>query len=430
MASDLTAKNAIVVLGGGYCGARVALHLAKKMAQNKIFGNNYHVVVVDKMALHLYAADLYEIATAYYPKITDSCVRELADSISLNFRTLFGKKGSISFVHDEAVAIDYKDKKIKLKQGRKLDYSYLVMALGAVTNFYDIPGIEGNAYPLKTLADGLGLNCYLDQFFKERWQKKDHTSVHIAVAGGGFTGVEIACELPGFLKKSARKYHFKRDEVKITVVQRGPELIGLGPKLSHLTELRLNELGIDFICNTEVLGYKNKQLQIQPKDAMRPTYIPADILIWTAGIKPNPLLKQFPILHESGYLEALPNLEATHYPKVYVGGDNAAVFDVDRHAYLPKLGVLAVQQAKVIANNIYADLVGHSQQEYKPKDLGFIISLGGKYFAYSRGKFLLKGLIPWAMRRIFDLWYFASMLPFKRAFKKWRKTEEIFMRND
>jgi len=418
-------KKHILILGGGYCGLRVAKFLAEKLEKFE----DYQIILTDKEPIHLYAADLYEIATAYYPEITQACLRELSNSITIPFTKVL-KGTAVSFLRDKILSIDYPKKRVFLQNSGEISFEYLVVTLGAVTNFYNLPGIRENAFPLKTIEDGLALECHFEQTFRERNEKNIHTPVHIVIGGGGFTGVEYACELPGFIKKLSKKYSFDPMEVKITVVQGGPELVGLGHDVSNITMMRFKKLGIASICNARIGAYANNKLEVAAKDGTNKRQLPADILIWTAGVQPNPLLKNFPILHESGCVDVEPNLEATHYPKVYAGGDNAAVFDVEHHGMLPKLGMLAVQQAPIIAHNIWADIAKKPQKAYVPKHKGFVISLGGKFFLYHNEKHTSTGLLQWLRRRRFDFWYFRSLLPFMKALRKWWKTENIFLQND
>ncbi len=221
-------KKHIVILGGGYCGLRVAKLLAKKLEKYE----DYQVILVDKKPLHLYAADLYEIATAYYPQINQACLRELSDSITIPFPEVL-KGTSVCFLRDTIERIDYPKKSVRLKNSGEVSFEYLVVTLGAASNFYQFPGVEENAFPLKTIEDGLALECHFEQLFRERKEKNIHTPLHVVVGGGGFTGVEYACELPGFIKKLSKKYSFDPLEVKIQVVQSGSELVGSDRPFHH-----------------------------------------------------------------------------------------------------------------------------------------------------------------------------------------------------
>lgn len=418
-------KKHILILGGGYCGLHTAKLLAKKLEKYE----DYQVILIDKKFHHLYGADLYEIATAYYPTITEACLRELSASITIPFEEVL-QGTSVCFLRDTIENIDYTKKRVLLKNEGPVPFEYLVVTLGAVTNFYGLPGVQENSFPLKTLDDGLALQCHFEQLFRTRKEKNDHSKLNVVVGGGGFTGVEYACELPGYIRKLGQKYGFDPREVKITVVQGGSELVGLGQDVSCFTMVRLKELGIQPMCNTRILGYSDKKLDMMEKGSTIKKSIPADILVWTAGIQPNPLLKNFPVLHESGCLDVEPNLESTHYPKVYAGGDNAAVFDIKHHAMLPKLGELAVQHSKIIAHNIWADIAKKSQKAYVPRFKGFIVSLGAKFYLFHDDNRTCCGFLQWVRRRKFDFWYFHSLLPFMKALRKWWKTEKIFMQND
>jgi len=420
-----TNKKNIVILGAGFCGLRAA----KQLAGHLRFNNEYQIILVDRRNIHVYNGDLYEISTAYNEKMDQACQTKLQDAVTINMKRAL--KG-LPIVHAQCnvETIDSKSKKVTLSKYGEIPYEYLVMALGSVTNYYNIPGLEEFSFPLKTVENALAINCHLDQMFRERYEKKDTNKVHIAVGGGGYTGAEFACELVGCIKKLGEKYHFKQEEVEISIIQGSDEFVGLGKKVSDITVKRFHSMGIKPITNARISAYDGKELTLCDKQGICKRGMQANMLVWTGGIMTNPLVKSFPILHESGGLETYPTLESPHYPKVYAGGDNAAIFDSKKHNLVPKIAQLAIQQGKIIANNIWADIAGKRQKEYHPIFKGYIVPLGGTYFVYSRGKITFAGIIPYMMRRYVDLTYFASWMPFGAAFKKWLHTENIFLQND
>ncbi len=420
-----TGKKNIVILGSGFCG----LHVAKKLAKKLRFSKDYQIILVDRREVSIVNGDLYEISSAYNKRITQECLRTLRDSVSISIRqVLHGLK--VIFLRDLITNIDHKSKKVILRGKGEIPYEYLVLTLGSVTNYYDIPGLAEHSYPLKTVEDAMALNCHFDQFFRERWEKKEHKKVHIVVGGGGFTGVEYACELSGCVKKLAKKYGFDPSEVAITIVQGSKEFVGLGKKVSDIAYRRFKKLGIRPMTNARIAGYDGKHLTICNKDGTCSRSTPADIFIWTGGVKPNPLVQSFEILDPSGALEVHQNLESPHYPGVYAGGDNAAIFDPINHSLVPKLAQLAVQQGSLISHNIWAAINGRAQKLYMPFFKGFIVPMGGRYFVYHKGNITFSGIIPYIMRRFVDLWYFMSLLKPGAALKKWIHTENIFIQND
>lgn len=418
-------KKNIVILGAGFCGIQAAKKLAKKLNGNK----EYRVVLVDRRNMHVYNGDLYEISTAYNERITNACMNQLKDAVTISLKkTLRGLH--VLHIKDTILKIDHQTKKISLGKSGSVNYEYLVVALGSVTNFYNIPGLEEHSFPLKTVENALAINCHLDQFFRERWEKKQHHKVHIAIGGGGLTGVEFACELVGSTKHLAKKYQFKREDVTISIIQGNDEFVGLGKKVSDITIKRFKKLGIQPITNAHIAGYDGKTLTICNKEGVCKRNLEADILVWTGGVKPNPLLLDFQILDTSGCMETNQTLESPHYPKVYAGGDCAAVFDSKHHQMVPKIAQLAIQQGRLIAHNICADINNKNQRAYKPLFKGYIVPLGGTYFVYHNGNITFAGIIPYIMRRYVDFTYFTQLLPFGAAVKKWFTTENIFLQND
>ncbi|MCC7196584.1 FAD-dependent oxidoreductase [Candidatus Peregrinibacteria bacterium] len=421
-----TNKKNIVILGAGFTGLRAAKQLASRLRFNK----EYQIILVDRRNIHVYNGDLYEISTAYNEKMTQACQTKLQDAVTITMKRAL--KG-LPVVHAQSTAksIDPKNKTVTLSKYGEIPYEYLVMALGSVTNYYNIPGLAENSFPLKTVENALAINCHLDQMFRERYEKKDTHKVHIAVGGGGYTGAEFACELVGCIKKLGHKYHFNPEkDVEISIIQGSDEFVGLGKKVSDITIKRFKQLRIKPITNTRISGYNGKTLKTIDKKGVPHPDIHTDMLVWTGGIMVNPLLKSFPVLHESGGLETYSTLESPHYPKVYAGGDNATIFDPKRHNLVPKIAQLAIQQGRLIGENIYADIIGKKQKEYHPVFKGYIVPLGGTYFVYSRGMVTFAGIIPYMMRRYVDFHYFASWMPFGAAIKKWMHTENIFLQND
>lgn len=417
-----TDKKNIVILGSGFCGLQVAKNLAKYLKKDQ----SYQIILIDRRNIQVYCADLYEISSAYNKRISKACLTALKDTVSVSIKKAVHGLNVI-FIRDEVKKIDPDGRKIILKNSGELPYEYLVLALGCVTNYYNIPGLAEHSYSLKTIEDALALNCHIDQFFQDRYEKKTHQKVHIVVGGGGFTGVEYVCELTGCIKKLSQKYSFDPGEVQITIVQADKEFVGLGAKVSDLTVERFKKLGIKSITNTQIKSYDGKTVTIQSQTVQN---IPADILIWTGGVKPNPLLGDFSILHQSKAIEVQPTLESKHYPKVYAGGDNAAIIDSAGQKLLPKLAQLAIQQGKLIGYNICADIDGKTLKIYKPVFKGFVIPLGGTYAIYSRNNIVFSGLIPYLLRRFIDLIYFAGLMSPPAAIKKWIHTENIFLQND
>jgi len=421
-----TAKKNIVILGAGYCGIQAAKRLSTLLNKN----SDYEIILVDKSSQHVYVAELYEISAAYYDQMTESCVTELRDALAFPVQLAVAGK-NVNFVQDEVENIDTRRHFVSLKKRGMLNYHYLIVALGSETNYYGMKDIAKNAYSLKTVSDALKINCDLDHLFQNRSTKNDHKPIKILVSGGGFTGAELVCELAKFIKKLSKKYQFEMSEVTLKIIQGSNEMIGLGSRVSKMAIKRFKKLGIEYMMNTSVIGYKNNIVEIKNRQTEETSKEKVDMLIWTAGIQTNSLLsKIFKKLDEKNCLQTKTTLECLHYERIYAGGDNASIFDPKNSRPLPKLGQLAIQQGELIAQNIYARINNLPEKKYKPFFKGFILQLGGKYGIYSKGNFSMSGILPWALRKFVDLRYYLAILSPVSAVKKWWKTENIFLHND
>ncbi len=415
-------KQKIVILGAGYCGIRVA----KKLATMTI-RDNYELYIIDHLSKHVYLSDLYEIATAYFPHRSKKSINVMGDILSFPFHKLFAETG-VHFLQQRVTKINPEKNQVQFESHPVLNYDYLVITLGSETNLFGLQPCQ-HLYPLKTLGESLELNSDLDHYFQTTHLEKQK-KVSIVIGGGGFTGVEIACELPGFLNKLSKKYKFNLKKVRLTVIQGGATLVGLGDKVSNIVIRRFKKLNIHFMLKTVVKSFDGKVITTENKKNNKISTIPADFLIWTAGIKPNHILQNsFNDLSQRGEIIASATMQSINYPNIFVGGDNAQIINPKNQKPLPKLGQLAVQQGELIAKNILRKEEGKKLKKYRPLFKGFIITCGGRSAIYS-GKIVFCGFIPWLMRKLIDLYYYASILSIRTALRKWWRMEEVITKND
>lgn len=421
-------KKNIVIIGGGFCGLIAAKKLAQKLNADSNKKQEYQVVLINNTDVHVYHSDLYEISAAYNKKITRACLSALEDSVCIKIHETTDKY-NINFMKEVVQSIDPNKKEVLLKNGKSVPYEYLVVAAGSVTNYYDIPGLEEHSFPLKNLQNALALNCHIDQFFHDQWEKKKEGNVSIVIGGGGATGVEYACEIVGYIKKLSSKYHFDPGTVTIKIIDGDGQFLGLGEKTSNIAKKRLKKLGIKPI-KAYIKECKKGDILIENKETQEERLIPADILIWTGGIKVNPLLSSFKKRTKRGELEADKTLQSPHYENVYVGGDNASIIDPKTNKPVPKMGQFAFQEGSLIAHNIWASINGKQQKTFTPLNKGYIVPLGKKTYLYNKGNFTMVGIVPYIMRRVHDILYFAHFMPLTKAIKRIFKKEQIFIQND
>lgn len=417
-------KN-IVICGAGFAGLSTALLLEKKLRGCP----DYRVLLVDSRDSHVYSPDLYEIATSYNKKLTLECLTMLKESVATPFKKILEGK-SLTFIRDKITAIVPEQKKIELKQSGTLPYSHLAVCLGSVINYYNIPGLTQFSYPLKSLTDALAICCHLDTYFHILMKEYIKRDVHIVVGGGGATGCEFACELPGFLNNICKKYEYPRELVKVTVLEGSKELTGQGEKVTRVVLNRFKKFGIGALTETFIKEVTAHEVHVENGSGERLS-LPMDILIWTGGVQPNPLVSSsFPNDCKKGSLVVNEFLASPSFPGVFAAGDNAYCTDPKTDRLLPKLAQIAVQQAKILSRNILAEISGKQKKAYLPKFRGVIIPLGGKYAILKRGNVVFKGFWIWVLQRLVDFMYLVKILPLRQAMRKWISETNLFVEND
>ncbi len=416
-------------MGAGFAGLRTALTLARKIPAHQC-----EILLIDEHDVHVYTPDLYEIATAFNEKITQECLTTLKDTVAIPYAKILNNE-PIHFVRDTVTKIDPEGKTIMLKKGYEMSFDYLVLALGSTVNYYGIPGLKEHSFALKTLTDAVAINCHLDHYFQMKWHDDPRKIISIVVGGGGATGVEFTGELPSSITKLCKKYDCALSQVKITLIEGSQQLTGQGQKVTDIIINRFKSHGIEVKLGT--LIKKVEQDAVFFSSNRGPDVkMPMDILIWTGGVTTNPLVRSTfgKAVAKNGALPVNEFLQSPVFPYIYAAGDNAAFMDPTLGKPAPWLAQVAFDQGKIIGRNIAAVLKGAPQKKYSLRVKGVIIPIGGKYAILKIGSsekaFVLKGFSMWMLRRLVDLRYALSILPFVRAVKKWIHDTHVFVGND
>ncbi|MEK7523597.1 MAG: FAD-dependent oxidoreductase [Patescibacteria group bacterium] len=333
----------VVILGGGFAGIAATLSLYKELQCRK----DVSIQLIDERNVHIYTPDLYEISTTFNEKITAECLTQLKDTVAIPFSKIIRDR-QIDFLRDRVIRINPKNKTVELKNAGSIPFDYLIITLGSVVNYYDIPGLRERSYPLKTLTDALAINCHLDVFFQSQWRKKEQKPVSILVGGGGATGTEFACELSGDINQLCKKYHYPRNLVGITIIEAEKRLAGQDEKTTGIVLKRLMQRGIQTHLETFIREVTEKNVITETTRGKKGS-MPMDILIWTGGVQPSPIIKEsFIQVTKNGALPVNNFLQYRDYPSIFAAGDNATFIDSVSQKAAPMLAQVAAAQGKVL----------------------------------------------------------------------------------
>ncbi|MGB8340171.1 MAG: NAD(P)/FAD-dependent oxidoreductase [Chthoniobacterales bacterium] len=389
MEHDSTTKRRILVLGGGFAGAYTALHLEKRLAG----APDVEVVLVSKENFVLFTPMLHEVAGS------DVSVTDIVQPLRKMLRRT-------RVVIADIEAIDLGKKQVRIRQsdlGRTfdLDCDQLVLAVGAVTNFFHTPGLAEHALSMKTLGDAfLVRNRIIDalELADNQENETERTKTLTAVvAGGGFAGAESIGAVNDFLREGMKFYHrLKEEMLRVVLVHPGEVILPeLGESLGRYAQKKLTERGVEIRLKTKVTGYDGQEVSLDDG-----TRIATRMLIWTAGTTPPPMLAKLPCALQRGRVVADECLQVPDWPGVWALGDCALVPDPDNPGkFYPPTAQHAIRQAATLAGNIIAVLHGQPPQPFKFKIIGLLASIGRRCGVAEILGMRFSGIIAWWLWR-------------------------------
>ncbi|NET60102.1 MAG: NAD(P)/FAD-dependent oxidoreductase [Symploca sp. SIO2E6] len=336
----------ICILGGGFGGLYTALRLSQ-LPWEKL--QQPEVILVDHNDRFLFLPLLYELLTG-----------ELQTwEIAPPFEELLANTG-VRFTQATVAGIDVDEQQIQLQEGAGFAYDRLVLALGGMTPLDRIPGSVEYALPFRTLTDVYHLEERLRIL-----EESDKDKIRVAVVGGGYSGVELACKLSERLGSRGRLRLIERDD---GILKTSPEFN------REAAQKALQERQVWLDLETEVDSVEAGQISLLYKGQL--DIIPVDLVLWTVGTTVSPLVRSLPLKqNQRGQVTTLPTLQVLDHPEIFALGDLADCKDANQQQ-VPSTAQVAYQQADYTAWNIWASLTGRPLLSFRYQNLGEMMTLG------------------------------------------------------
>ena len=357
-------QTRILVLGGGFGGVYTALHLERALRGRP----DVEITLVSRENFFLFTPMLHEVAAS------DLDITHIVSPL----RTLL--KRTAIFIGDIS-SIDLERRLVRLTHGfepheHSLPYDHLVVALGSMTNFYGLPGLEQRALTMKTLGDAIHLRnrviATLEEADTECAEGRDGLLTFV-VAGGGFAGVETIAGLNDFAREALRFYpRIAPDRVRMVLVHAGSVILPeLGGSLGAYAQRKLASRGIEIITDAKVTAVTDESVMLA--DGRR---VPSRLVVWTAGTSPHPLLRELPCVLERGRILVDETLAVPGYDGVWALGDCAVVPDVATGGAHPPTAQHALREARTVASNIVAAMHGRPARPFSFRTVGQLAAIG------------------------------------------------------
>jgi NADH:ubiquinone reductase (H+-translocating) len=284
----------------------------------------------------------------------------------------------------------------------ELPYDHLVLALGGVPHFLDLPGLEEHSFTLKSLGDATRLRDHvlamLERADAEADPEERHRLLSFVVAGGGFAGTEMIAELFDLVHGVLRFYpDIGRDEPRFVLVHSRDRILPeLSAELGAYALGKLHARGIEFFLSRRVQGARDGAVLLDMDDAL-----PTRTLVWTAGNRPHPALADFPAeKNRSGALLVDSTLRVRDRSGIWALGDCAEIPDPDRDgAPYPPTAQHALREGKAVADNIAAVIAGREPVPFRFQTIGVLVALGHRTAVAEIGGRRFSGLAAWLLWR-------------------------------
>lgn len=413
----------VVIVGGGFAGFYAARHLRRRLR------NQARVTLVSPTDYLLYSPLLPEVATGVLdPRDIAVPLRQAVPGVRQ--------------VHGRVVDVDLAGHTVRVESPDAgttiVAWDRLILAPGAVTREFDIPGVADHAHGLKTLQEAAFLrNHLLAQLDRadalpdtEEGRRERAERLTVVAVGAGYTGSEYVAQAQHLLRGIAERWtSVDPDDVRWVLVDIAPQVLPeLGPALGRSALKVLGRRGVDVRLKTTVTEATSTSVTLSDG-----TTIPTRTLVWSAGVAPSPLIARLGCPTSHGRIVVGTDLAVPGATHVWAAGDAAAVPDSTLHPVAGQEKPLtaptaqhAQRQGVTLARNVAASLGHGAPTHYRHRDLGLVADFGGTA-AVARplgvpltgaiAKIVARGYhlyaLPTASARIRVVtdWLYASVLP-------------------
>ena len=402
----------IIILGGGYAGVHAGKLLHKAFKKDE----NVSVTLIDKNSYHTLMTELHEVAGN----------RVGEDSVRISYKRIFSNR-SIKVVQDTITGLDPVKQELT-SESATYPFDYLIVAVGAESTDFDIPGVKDYAFPLWSFDNAVRIKDHILEQFRaasvERDEAKRRQMLRFAVAGSGFTGIEMLGELVEWLPQLCDEYGISRGEYSLMNIEGMSKILTMIPDKPAAKAMRyLEKRGVEFKLKSLITKVEPGKIHLKNGNIVE-----AGTLIWTCGVCGSKQGRDWGLT--VGHVERLrvdTAMRTPEYKNIFVAGDLHWLVENDRP--VPQIVEAAEQTAAVAAENIIHDITGKGEEKhFKSNFHGFMVSIGGRYAVSHTAGISMSGIPAMAIKHLVNCYYLHTVCGVNGWFK-YLKHEIFQIRN-
>ncbi|MCB4808299.1 NAD(P)/FAD-dependent oxidoreductase [Tamlana sp. 62-3] len=369
----------VVIIGGGFAGVALAKKLAKQEAQ---------VVLLDKHNYHTFQPLLYQVSTGGLEP----------DSIAYPIRKVLQNFPNFYFRLANVEEIDTENERVITNIG-DLDFDYLVVASGSVTNYFGNTEIEKNSMAMKTIPQSLNLRSLILENFEDALLTSDlnerNALMNFVIVGGGPTGVELAGALAEIKKGILPKDYPDLDTrmAQIHIIQSGDRILkGMSENASKKAEDFLEKLGVNIWKNVRVTNYDGETVTTNGELLLN-----AKTVVWAAGVKGETIkgLNSEDFITRGNRMVVNEFNQVKGFDNIFAVGDVACMKTEDFPHGLPMMAQPAIQQGEQLGDNLIKLVENKPMKPFEYTDKGAMATIGRNKAVVDLKKFKFQGVFAW-----------------------------------